>query len=70
MLVSTLLVHFTGDTNMEKLLNAFATDKADLHASRLVEYVRKHPMCVCMMTPEQLDLYREAERYFIGSPVY
>ena len=45
---------------MGKLIAAFEKNPNKATAGRLVRYVRSHPMCVCMMTREDSDVYKLA----------
>jgi len=45
---------------MTKLLTAFADDRDVKTAARLISYVVKHPMALCMTTAEDNQLIAEA----------
>lgn len=37
---------------MNKLINAFKADPSDANRSRLVKYMIKHPMALCLVSPD------------------
>ena len=51
---------------MHKVIAAFETNPNKATAERLIKYVRQHPMCVCMMTKEDSDVYKIAQDVAIG----
>ena len=46
---------------MGKLIAAFEKAPTDKNARKLVLYVKSHPMCHCMMTPDECAIYKTAQ---------
>lgn len=50
-----------GDDTMTKLLNKFAANPSKENAARVMAYSAKHPMAMCLLTPEEFAIYHRAQ---------
>lgn len=46
---------------MTKLLNKFAANPSKENAARVMAYSAKHPMAMCLLTPEEFAIYHRAQ---------
>ena len=51
---------------MQKVIAAFEKMPTKRNAEKLVHYVKSHPMCVCLMTREDRDVYKLAQDMLNG----
>ena len=54
---------------MQKVIAAFEKMPTKRNAEKLVHYVKSHPMCVCLMTREDRDVYKLAQDMLKGGAV-
>ena len=52
---------------MNKVIGAFNASPTKANADKFIKHVRTHPMCECMMTPRESELYRLAQKVSAGT---